>query len=59
MPKAKRTVAQAITGNKDGYKQMKPNDVVKPGYGEMGRKLRPNYEKTEIKMAEVGKPKKK
>lgn len=38
---------------------VKSSDIVKPGYGEMGRKLRPNYEKTEIKMAEVGKPKKK
>jgi len=38
---------------------VKSSDIVKPGYGEMGRKLRPNYEKSEIKMASVGKTKKK
>jgi len=38
---------------------VKSSDIVKPGYGEMGRKLRKNYEKTEIKMASVGKTKKK
>jgi hypothetical protein len=62
MQNKKKSVAKAITGAvksapKDGYKQMKPNDIVKPGYGEMGRKLRPNYEKSEIKMASAGKTK--
>ena len=37
---------------KDGYKQMKPSEVVKPGKGEMGKPLRKNYMKEQVKMAE-------
>jgi hypothetical protein len=65
MQKKKQSVAKAITGNvKSATKKtinvpMKSSDIVKPGYGEMGRKLRPNYEKTEIKMAKDGKTKSK
>jgi hypothetical protein len=33
---------------------MKSSDIVKPGYGENGRKLRPNYEKEQVKMANEG-----
>ena len=60
MQNKKKAVAKAITGGvKSAPKKtinvpVKSSDIVKPGYGEMGRKLRKNYEKTEIKMASVG-----
>lgn len=33
---------------------VKSSDIVKPGYGEMGKPLRKNYTKEQIKMAEAG-----
>jgi len=59
MQKIKVKVKKQEPNKKTINVAVKSSDIVKPGYGEMGRKLRPNYEKSEIKMASVGKTKKK
>jgi len=59
MQKPKKSVAKAISGGvKSSDKNtinvpVKPSDIVKPGYGENGRKLRKNYMKEQREMASV------
>ena len=59
MQNPKKAIAKAITGGvksapkKTINERMKSSDIVKPGYGENGRKLRKNYWKEQQEMASV------